>query len=326
MKKYVLGMDGGGTKTHCAIFTLDGKLVDFITWGRTNHECLSGGYDELRSELKKLFSYILDKNGIGAEELGKCVIGLAGVDTKRQHEMISGMIFAAGLKDFILCNDSFLGIKAGCKSGSGICAINGTAFCIGGIDPKGNMLQIGGLGDIAGGDFGGGEYLAGKAIAAAYNSLFKGDPETYITELLFKTLKINSKFDFIEALMCSITDGIFKYDSFNRFVFEAANKNDKVALEILEDMGKEYARCINAVIANLDYDCDRLEVVFAGSVFVKGENTRAIDRIKQDVRRRNEGRSIVFNTLKAPPVAGAVLWALEKSGYEGNRENILNAF
>jgi N-acetylglucosamine kinase-like BadF-type ATPase len=328
MKKYVLGMDGGGTKTHCSIFTLDGSPVDFISWGTTNHECLNGGYDELKLELGKLFKYALDKNGIAADELGKCAFGLAGVDTKRQHGIISRIISDLGIKDFNLCNDSYLGIKAGCERGFGICAINGTAFTTGGIDSRGNMLQIGGLGAMSGGDFGGGEYLAGKAISATYNSIFKGDPDTLITELFFEILNIKSKYDFVEALKCKIDEGTYKYDFFNKLVFEAANKNDAVALEILETMGREYARCINAAIDNLDFCMeDTIDVILAGSIFVKGENSRAIDKTKQDVIEKNKDRKISFNVLKSPPVAGAVLWALEENGYKRHiREKVLSAF
>lgn len=328
MKKYVLGMDGGGTKTHCSIFDVDGNLVDLVSWGKTNHECLKGGYDELKHELEKLFTYILNKNQIGADELEKCVFGLAGVDTKRQHEIISKIISDLGIKDFILCNDSYLGIKAGCENGFGICAINGTAFTIGGIDSKGNMLQIGGLGAMSGGDFGGGEYLAGKAISATYNSIFKGDPETYITELFFEILNIKSKFDFVETLKYKIDEGTYKYDFFNRLVFEAANKNDAVALEILDDMGREYARCINAAIANLDFGKeDTIDVILAGTLFVRGENPTAIEKLKHDVLKRNKDRKLSFNVLKSPPVAGAVLWALEENGYKRRiREKVLGAF
>lgn len=328
MKKYVLGMDGGGTKTHCSIFDLDGNLVDLVSWGTTNHECLSGSYDELKIEIGKLFTYILNKNGIGTEDLGKCVFGLAGVDTKRQHEFISNMIRDLGIRDFTLCNDSYLGIKAGCEKGIGICAINGTAFSIGGIDSRGNMLQIGGLGEISGGDFGGGEYLAGKAIAAAYNAIFKGDPQTLITELFFNMLDIKSKFDFVEALKGRIDDGTYKYDYFNRLVFEAANKNDEVAKGLLDNMGREYARCINAVIANLDF-CrqEPVEVVLAGSIFVKGENSRAIEKIRQEVSLKNEDREISFKVLNSPPVAGAILWALEQNGCKKHdREKVLKVF
>lgn len=328
MKKYILGIDGGGTKTHCSVFNLDGDPVDFISWGKTNHECLKGGYDELKQELDKLFTYVFDKNGIIADELGKCVFGLAGVDTKKQHELISNIIADLGIKDFILCNDTYLGVKAGCENGFGICAINGTAFNIGGIDSRGNMLQIGGLGAMSGGDFGGGEYLAGKAMSATYNSIFKGDPDTYLTDLFFEILNIKSKFDFVEALQYKIDEGEYRYDFFNKLIFEAANKNDAVALEILDNMGREYARCINGLITNLDFGREEtINVILAGSIFVKGENSRAIDKIKQDVIEKNKGRRISFNILKSPPVAGAVLWALEENGCKRhNREKVLNAY
>ncbi len=105
MRKYILGIDGGGTKTHCSVFNLDGEPVDFISWGKTNHECLKGSYSELKEELGKLFTYVFDKNSITADELGKCVFGLAGVDTKRQHGIISKIISDLGIKDFNLCND-----------------------------------------------------------------------------------------------------------------------------------------------------------------------------------------------------------------------------
>lgn len=328
MKKYVLGVDGGGTKTHCSIFDLDGNMVDLVSWGTTNHECLSGSYAELKAELSKLFTYILTKNNIGTEDLERCVFGLAGVDTKWQHEFITNMIFDLGIRDFTLCNDSYLGVKAGSENGTGICAINGTAFSIGGIDSKGNMLQIGGLGELSGGDFGGGEYLAGKAIAATYNSIFKGDSETLITDMFFDILGITSKFDFVEALKGKIDDGTYKYDYFNRLVFEAANKNDTVAQGLLDNMGLEYARCISAVINNLDF-CKQepVEIILAGSIFVKGENSRAIEKIRQEISNKHKDRIITYKVLTAPPVAGAILWALEQSGTKKHhREKVLKAF
>ncbi len=328
MKKYVLGMDGGGTKTHCSIFDPEGNLIDLISWGPTNHECLKGGYPELELELGKLFSFALQKNNMNMDQLGRCVFGLAGVDTKRQHGIVSGIIGGLGINDFILCNDSYLGVKAGCEDGTGICAINGTAFSVGGIDRKGNMFQTGGIGSIAGGDFGGGEYLAGKAMEAVYNSLFKGDHETCLTELFFEILKINSKYDFVEALKSVIDEGIYPYDFFNTLVFKAANRKDGVALEILDKMGGEYARCINAVINHLSFGRqENIDVVLAGSIFVKGENAKAIERIMEDVLKKNGDRKITFKVLTAPPVAGAVLWALE--GLEDRKrihEKVIKAF
>lgn len=76
-----------------------------------------------------------------------------------------------GLNDFVLCNDAFLGVKAGCTHGYGICAINGTGYTIAGIDPNRNMIQIGGQGALTG-DVGGGGYLGMAVVSSVYNALF----------------------------------------------------------------------------------------------------------------------------------------------------------
>lgn len=48
--KYVLGVDGGGTKTHAVLFDGDGNLVDMVEWGPTNHESLREGFVELKGK------------------------------------------------------------------------------------------------------------------------------------------------------------------------------------------------------------------------------------------------------------------------------------
>ena len=42
MKEFALGVDGGGTNTQCALFDLEGNLIDVLDWGPTNHEVLAG--------------------------------------------------------------------------------------------------------------------------------------------------------------------------------------------------------------------------------------------------------------------------------------------
>jgi len=327
MGKYVLGMDGGGTKTHLSVFDIDGNLIDLVTWGKTNHESFRGGYDELKIELNKLFTYVLDRNRIILDDLEICVFGLAGVDTRKQHNIISNILKELGIKDFVLCNDAYLGIKAGCKCGYGICATNGTSSSVGGIDSYGNRIQIGGCGDLSGGEVGGGGYLAGRAFSAVYNSLFKGEPETCITDLLFSLLNINSKFDFVEAINEVLDEGKYRYDYFNKFVFEAANRNDAVALGILDKMGVEYAKCINAVIENLKYDSNHcIEIVLAGSLFVKGENPRAIETLRKFVSEKNLKKDISIRVLENLPVMGAVIWALEEYGIREAFNKVQNNF
>jgi N-acetylglucosamine kinase-like BadF-type ATPase len=62
MNKYVLGVDGGGTKTQCALFDIEGNRIVLVNWGATNHETLKGGFAELEEQLRALLGHILEKN------------------------------------------------------------------------------------------------------------------------------------------------------------------------------------------------------------------------------------------------------------------------
>lgn len=311
MKRYVLGVDGGGTKTHCGLFDVDGNEIDIINWGTTSHEVLKGGFQELKSELALVVNYILKKNNVEMNQVIRAVFGLAGVDTDEQHEIISGIIADLGFSNFILCNDAFLCLKAGCSEGYGIGIINGTGCCVAGIDYKGKMLQIGGLGHLTG-DVGGGAGIGENAIRAAYNYLFRCGEYTYITDLLFRELRIDSKYDFINSINKKTSKGEIKISDLNRVVFEAANLGDDVAIGILEEVGEELAASVNGALKELEFEADkRIDIVLAGSVNLKGSNPALVNKLKECINSTNSGRKIEFIMLQRPPVIGAAIWALE---------------
>jgi N-acetylglucosamine kinase-like BadF-type ATPase len=311
MKKYVIGVDGGGTKTHCALFDLEGNKVDLIEWGATNHESLRGGFSEMKIELGNMLCHILSKNNLTYKSIVNYAMGLAGVDTLAQHHIVSNMLKEFGCENFTLCNDAYLGVKAGCRSGAGICAINGTGCTVAGVNSEGQMLQVGGQGSLTG-DTGGGGYLGMKVISTVYNALFKEDVRTILEDRIFSILNITSKHDYMEAVTEKINNGQLIVKDLAKLVFEAANLGDTAALNILKEMGHENAKSINGVIKNLNFRSDKpIEVVLAGSVYVKGQNSTAIDTMKSEVGAWNPERELYFRLLKEPPVMGAVIWALE---------------
>jgi N-acetylglucosamine kinase-like BadF-type ATPase len=314
MAGYILGMDGGSSKTHCALFDLDGNRISFADWGPTNHECLKGGFKELKTELERLFTVVLNNTGVQLQEVKKAVFGMSGVDTGKQHSVLSEILGELGIRDFVLCNDAFLGVKAGSRTGAGICAINGSGCTVTGIDPDGRMQQIGGQGSLTG-DKGGGAFLGMYVVSSVYDSLWKGGKPTAMTQILFELLGIKSKQEYMEALTEAIGSGALNIGGLSKILFTAANQADVLALQILEDMGREYARSIHSAIHTLNFSCSpSIDVILAGSVFVKGENPAAINKIKDELKASDPELNLNITTLRQPPVAGAVIWALEEAG------------
>ncbi|MCL2130398.1 MAG: hypothetical protein FWH35_08600 [Treponema sp.] len=314
MTDYVIGIDIGATKSHLALFDTNGSLIDFGSWGPLNYECLPGLYAQFEDELKDFIAGIISKNKITMDNIAYSVIGAGGVDTKKQHENISIILKRLGFKSFTLVNDAFLGIPAGSRTGTGICAINGSGCTLAGINKKGETLQIGGIGDITA-DMGGGSCIGNHLVSAVYSELFRKGKPTLMTNLLFKNLGVTSKYDYIEKIHEKLIDGSFDIRKSNRMVFEAAKEKDSVAIGIIEDIAANYSSGISCMIEELGFPAgEELDLVLAGSVFVKEKDPLLINSLKRRVADFNPDHLIRYTLLDVPNVAGAVIWALRELG------------
>jgi len=307
--QYVIGIDTGATKSHLALFDTTGALVDFAHWGPLNHEVLPGSFAQFKDELGQFVTQTLSKNGLNIEQVASAAFGIAGVDTKVQHGIVTQILKEIGFKKFNLANDAFLGIPAGSPTGIGICAINGTGCTLAGINSKGRMLQIGGVGFISD-DYGGGGMMGQKVVSTVYSELFRKGEPTSMTPVLLEKLGVTEKFDFVDKIYEKIEDGSFDVSRSAKMLFEAVIQNDKAASQILRDIGTSYANGISCMIEELEFTNDEVNVVFAGSVFVKSEHPLLLDTIKEKLTKDNPGCRFNFNLLKVPPVAGAAFWAL----------------
>ena len=198
MTKYVIGVDGGGTKTHYALFDDQGNFISFREGGPANHEVFENSYQGTEEELGTSIKQLLHDGNLQIKDMDFGVFGLAGVDVQNQKRNLTEIITKCGISNFLVFNDAFLGIKAASIKGYGICSINGTGTCCAGIDPKGHWLQIGGAGYIFG-DEAGAAYLGGMVIRKVYDSIFRCGEPTLMKEMLFKELRITDEEQMVDA-------------------------------------------------------------------------------------------------------------------------------
>ena len=104
---------------------------------------------------------------------------------------------------------------------------------------------------------------------------------------MFELLRIKSKYDYMDNLTEASASGALNFGDIGRLLFKAANLSDSVALQILAEEGREYACSIYGAVSALDFDAaSPIDVVLAGSVFVKGENPTAINTIKDELQQK----------------------------------------
>lgn len=310
MTKYVLGVDGGGTKTDYLLFDTEGNMKAHLRGAGTNHEGLAGGMEELEKNLNEVLPPFLRANGMEPSDLAGAVFGMAGVDVPSQKAALEGMFTRMGMSidNIRVMNDSFIGIKAGSRRGYGICVVNGTGNTVGGIDRTGKWLQVAGTGYVSN-EVGGAGRLADRALRAVYREHFSLGERTAMTPLIMGLLSIDDPVYYIEALYQKYHTRLIKSKDILDVLFKCANEGDAVAVGILKHVGGQIARNVAGCERLLDMG-PAFDVVLVGSVTLKASCPILLDTLKSEVLRLT-GKQVAFIPLTVPAAVGAVLWAIE---------------
>lgn len=306
--KYVLGVDGGNTKTDYFLFDLSGNHVDSIRKGTCSHEALRDSFAGTKRVMTEHLNELFVRNNITVDDIVGAAFGLAGADVVSQKNELNRVIKEIGFKNYALDNDGILGVKAGSLSGYGVCSINGTGTVVVGVDNHNEFLQVGGVGYISG-DEAGGAYLVRRTFQAVYDSLYRMGDQTILKDEIFSLYGITENRLFLDKIVELTEKRLIDRTTVIKILFKSAASNDKVAVSILEQagvcMGLAVAGCIN----NLNFTTT-VPVVLAGSVWVKATTNHMLNAFKNIIH-HHVNKECEFIILNSTPASGAVIWALE---------------
>lgn len=308
---YVLGVDGGNTKTDYMLFNTDGQLIKHERRGTISHEALPNAFEDTRAVFKAHIDELLD--GLTKPKYVTAAFGLAGLDMPFQGKILGGIIRDIGFECFEAANDGVLGIKAAAPNGYGVCSINGTGTVAAGIDKHNKYRQVGGVSPFC--DYeGGGGTLALKTARCVYDELLRFGKKTAMTERLLKLLDVTDKHEYQEVFL-SLYNNEIKDWQVSDILLDSAVEGDSVAIETLEYAGREMARSAAGCAKELDFDGETIDVILAGSMWIKPRTPLMKDAFMREFDRLIDGKSN-FISLNMPPACGAVLWALELANGE----------
>ncbi|MGD9910109.1 MAG: N-acetylglucosamine kinase [Candidatus Izemoplasmatales bacterium] len=181
MKKYIIGVDGGGTKTQAALFDQNKNKVDEAFSGFCNFNVNPALSIEHVVEAIDLLLQRHDK-----EEIEAIILGLSGVMSfLRKHELQENLEKSYGAKVFIE-NDAYLGLYSVKKNQDlpTLMILAGTGSVLF-TEKDGTMNMIGGYGALLG-DEGSGYHLA---ITFLKNMISQYEGEKTIRSSSKKVLK-----------------------------------------------------------------------------------------------------------------------------------------
>ncbi len=321
MKQYVIGVDGGNTKTDYFLFDLEGNYVDAIRRGTCSHEALKDSFAGTKRVMSEHLNDLFARNNITVDNIKGAAFGLAGADVVTQKVALRKVISEIGFKNFELENDGILGVKAASPTGNGVCSINGTGTVTVGVDDNNQFLQVGGVGYISG-DEAGGAFLVRRTFQAVYDELYRVGEKTSLTKIIFDLYGITENRLFLDKIVELTEKRLINRTEVIKILFKEANNNDHVAIQILETAGKCMGLSVAGCINNLYYK-DTVNVILAGSVWSKATAMHMINKFKEIVNNNIKVKPN-YIILNAAPACGAVVWALEIANGTYPKENLRN--
>ena len=316
MPSYYLGVDVGGTKTHALIVDEDGRVVGTGLAGAGNYEVV--GWEGLETALRDVARAVLSSAGITIADLAGAGFGIAGYDWPGERQPHLDALATLGLAaPTALVNDCVIGLISGATTGWGLGLVAGTGANCWGRDAHGRLGHTTG-GAAMLGEYGGADTLVPEAVRAVSRAFTRRGPETKLTEAFIAYAGAKGAEDLLEGLFM----GRYRIDTDAApLIFRAAEVGDATAQDLVAWSGRELGDLAVGVIRQLGIEDVAFEVVQIGSLY-KGSPVLS-DIMLQTIRAVAPGAQLT--RLTAPPVAGAVMLAMEQAGVDvrPRRETII---
>ncbi|MEX5636219.1 BadF/BadG/BcrA/BcrD ATPase family protein [Parafrankia sp. FMc2] len=162
---FLLGVDGGGTKTTAAVLDLRRAALSTFTAGPSNPDV--NGLDVAAASITEAVRGALDAAGASAGDLGGAVLAIASADSEENQAALRDRLpDLARVEHVLVLNDVVAAWAAGTLGRPGVAVISGTGSNTLGVAADGRTWRCGGWGHLLG-DEGSGHWIGLEGIRAA---------------------------------------------------------------------------------------------------------------------------------------------------------------
>jgi N-acetylglucosamine kinase-like BadF-type ATPase len=302
--RYLMGVDGGATKTLAAVLDLQAGELHLAHAGPSNEDAV-GGKAALEALLEAA-EQAIERAGINASQLAAAVLAVAGTNT----DSIVRHIRAARSQAWIVVNDVVGAWATATGAGPGVAAISGTGSNVFGVGPHARAWRAGGWGHLLG-DEGSGYWLGLQSIKAALRDRESSGPETALSDAAPAFFGVES----VEALAGIVYSKPLTKGEIAAFATETARlaaQGDAVAHELFRRGAAELAEQITAVIRRTGLDggdVGPFPVGLIGSAFKAG--ALLVDPLSRAVHAT--APQAIVDPVEMAPVGGSLLLAARAS-------------
>jgi N-acetylglucosamine kinase-like BadF-type ATPase len=301
--QYVIGVDGGATKTHVALADIAGKIIaqGFSGPASPRDPGIKISCRHIAFAIKQALK---GKKGI---KIVSTVIGMPRIQEEyknRRREIIGQLKKNKGVAaifdgEVAVEPDQAMAFRAGTEEKNGISIISGSGFAVHGWN-NGHEAKIGGWGWLL--TTGSGRWIGREVYRAIVEGIDGRGPKTKLQKMVFDEFNfkdVDGMIDFIYK------DPPVNLPKFSRTCDAAVATGDPVAKKIMKKAGFDAAQSLIIVAKQLDFRQQKIPTVVVGGVFNS--------KLFHDEFLRNLGKEKSFDFLlirSKYPVVGAIKMAL----------------
>src|SRR5688572_10678128 len=243
--EYILGVDGGGTKTVALLGDLDGNVLARGMSGSSNANAV--GFNAACLALESAVN-MARKDHSG--EISAMCLGLEGAGRKEDIEQFQNWSIHKFPKTVVkVVSDAEILLMAGAASGPALALICGTGSIVYGRTVTGEFIRAGGWGYLFG-DEGSGYGIGSAALRAVMQAYDGRGDETLLSKLVLERYGLHTPPELVHAIYGAELPRS-EVATLSDLVEQAAGWGDSVAIAILETSARELVRTIAAVYPKL---------------------------------------------------------------------------
>ncbi|MBK8049895.1 MAG: ATPase, partial [Anaerolineales bacterium] len=274
MVNFVLGVDGGGTRTRVAAVDTTGRVLGIGIGGVSNYDDV--GVEVAQRSIGIAVQEAIAAAGVDLGDSQAVFLGMAGVTSEVDRAHIRDIALNLRLAPahrIGVDHDCRAALAGGLEGRPGIVQIMGTGSSTYGRNAAGESWLAGGRGHLIA-DEGSGYWLGIQAMRAAVRTYDGRDPDTALLPALLARLEIGSIDDLLYRLYVRNMTRT-EIAALGPLVMEVAQAGDRKAQTILEDGAREVAECVYAVARRLGMVAGVVEVCGVGGVLESSPEMRA---------------------------------------------------
>ena len=262
MRGFVIGVDGGGTKTEAVVVDSEGRILGRGHGGASNPYLV--GWTNTMAEIRTAVINAASDAGIDVTQAAAITLALAGVDRPAERKTLWRLAHVAWPQIPVRVeNDALAALVGGTGTKYGIVVIAGTGMIAYGVNSEGTEARAGGWGRHV--DRGSAYAIGIEAIRAVLAGVDGTGMATCLTDSLLKHLGMITAEDLLPWVH-EHADQTEKIAKLAPLVIACAQDGDTVAADILAQGADALAHAAWTVARHLNLDKGPFPIVLTGGL------------------------------------------------------------